>query len=171
MPTRAVPEVAPEPALRVLSLDSGGPSLTVLLLAVQGQLPPFDLAIFADSTREPARIYADLARVQQIAIEAGVPILRLTSTTSPTEAITAKIREILGHPHPRPVPSKVVAELAFGVCLDEVHLTAASPVSYLRYRFPLLDLGWTRRDCSGYLRSLRLDNTSKPTYWRRRWAL
>jgi hypothetical protein len=162
---------AQEPVLRVLALDSGPQSTTLLLLSVQGDIPPFDLAIFADRAQDRPRIFAQLARVQQIAVSAGVPILHITTDGTTAEAIRIKIREILGYSAPRTVPPSVVAELALPVSLDEVHRATDSDVPYLKHTFPLLDLGWTRRECEGYLRSLRLDNTSDATRKRRGWTL
>lgn len=160
-----------EPVLRVLAMDNGPQSATALLLSVDGDIPPLDLAIFADRVQDRPRIFAQLARIQQIAVSAGVPILRITSDGPPAEAISTKIRQILGYPEPRPVPPGVTAELAIAVSLDEVHRAADSDMPYLRHIFPLLDLGWTRRECEGYLRSLHLENTPKATRLRRGWTL
>jgi hypothetical protein len=147
----------------VLSLDAGDQSLALLLLSVEQDIPPFDIAIINDRPDERRSISAEHARIQQIAIKAGVPILRLASDHPPLDAIKVKIREILGYPYPRPVPAGVVAELVIGVALDQIHLATDSEAPYIRHCFPLLDLGWTRRECQGYLRSLKLESTPRST--------
>ncbi|MFE9246442.1 hypothetical protein [Nocardiopsis sp. NPDC006938] len=60
-------------------------------------------------------------------------------------------RRLLGFPHPTRVPSGVYATQAIGISVDEVHRAKDADVRYLRNVFPLLDLGWTRRDCRAYL--------------------
>jgi hypothetical protein len=159
-----------ETVLHVLALDSSPQATTLLLLSAAGAIPPFDLAIYADRTSDRPRIFAQLARAQQIAQKAGTPILRITSESAPIDATRTKILQILGHQQPRPVPTHVVAELAIGVCLDDIHNATEPDVPYLRYVFPLLELGWSRRDCDGYLRSLQADRNG-PERWRRGWAL
>ncbi|MGI8330339.1 hypothetical protein ACRYCC_10245 [Actinomadura scrupuli] len=134
-------------------------------------MPPFDLAIFVDDARRPVRISADLAQVQQVAIKAGVPILRLCCAGSPTEVVSSKVREILGHPPGSPLPGQLVAEVDFGICLDQIHLAAKSESADLRYTYPLVELGWTRRECSAFLRSLHLGSGHGTGSARRGWAL
>lgn len=65
------------PALRVLSLGAGVQSSTLLLLAARQQIPTFDLAIFADTGWEPAAVYAHLRRLERIAADAGITLVRV----------------------------------------------------------------------------------------------
>ena len=48
--------------LSALSLGAGVQSTTVLLLALDGTLPPFDAVVFADTGDEPAAVYEHRGR-------------------------------------------------------------------------------------------------------------
>ncbi|MDG4795068.1 hypothetical protein [Micromonospora sp. WMMD1082] len=65
--------------------------------------------------------------------------------------IKAEVRRRLGYPHPRRVPAGVVAEMAIGISVDEIHRARDADVAYMRNTFPLLNLGWRRGDCIAYL--------------------
>lgn len=67
--------------------------------------------------------------------------------------IKRKTRELLGYPHPTPVPRGVYVETAIGISLDEIGRAKDSDVRYMRNVFPLLDLKMTRTDCERYNRS------------------
>ncbi|MFI7025714.1 hypothetical protein [Micromonospora sp. NPDC049900] len=75
--------------------------------------------------------------------------------------IKAEVRRRLGHPHPRRVPAGVVAEMAIGISVDEVHRARDADVGYMRNVFPLLDLGWRRTDCLRFLARHGLADTPK----------
>lgn len=71
--------------------------------------------------------------------------------------ITRKIRELLGAKAPdfRRVPKGRVAEQWVGFSTDELlranRRKDSQGVQYLTTRYPLIDLGWSRRDCEKYL--------------------
>jgi 3'-phosphoadenosine 5'-phosphosulfate sulfotransferase (PAPS reductase)/FAD synthetase len=91
--------------------------------------------------------------------------------------IKAKVRELLGYPHPSRVPNWVYAQTAIGISVDEFHRAKDSPVGYMRNVFPLLDLGWRRSDCLAYLKTQGWADTPRSAcigcpfhdnaYWRR----
>jgi 3'-phosphoadenosine 5'-phosphosulfate sulfotransferase (PAPS reductase)/FAD synthetase len=54
--------------------------------------------------------------------------------------IKAKVRHLLGYPHPTPVPRGVFAEQWIGISRDEIGRARDSDVQYARNTFPLLDL-------------------------------
>ncbi|MEU5200727.1 hypothetical protein AB0G86_42915 [Streptomyces scabiei] len=97
--------------------------------------------------------------------------------------IKAKVRAMLGYPHPRPVPAGVFVEQAIGISRDEFERAKDAQVKYLRNVFPLLDLdgaadgreGWTRNDCLRYLRAHGWGETPKsacigcPFHGNRQW--
>jgi integrase len=62
------------PALRCLSLGAGVQSSAVLLLACEGVIPRFDVALFADTGWEPRAVYANLARLRAHAAKFGIPV-------------------------------------------------------------------------------------------------
>lgn len=74
--------------------------------------------------------------------------------------IKAKVRELLGYPHPKPVPRGLQAVQWIGISRDEFQRAKDAQVKYLRNAFPLLSApltgsdgreGWTRNDCTRYL--------------------
>lgn len=73
----AVPD--PGPALRLLSLGAGVQSTTVLLLACEGEIPRFDVALFADTGWEPRAVYAHLDRLTAHAERHGIPVRRVSA--------------------------------------------------------------------------------------------
>jgi hypothetical protein len=78
----------PEPALRLLSLGAGVQSTTLLLLSALGALPHLDAAIFADTGWEPAAVYAHLDAIEgQVAVPAGIPVLRVSAGNIRADAL------------------------------------------------------------------------------------
>jgi hypothetical protein len=70
--------------------------------------------------------------------------------------IGRKVRELLGAAAPdfRRVPRGAVAEQWIGFSTDEVHrVSDKDGVSYVRKRYPLLELGMDRKACERWLRS------------------
>ncbi|WP_205718057.1 adenine nucleotide alpha hydrolase family protein [Actinomadura soli] len=93
---------------------------------------------------------------------AGTAMVRRQCTEEyKVKPIKAAVRELLGYPHPRPVPRGLAAQQWIGISRDEFHRAKDATVGYLRNAFPLLDLdgaadgrqGWTRNDCLRYLRA------------------
>lgn len=99
--------------------------------------------------------------------------------------IKEAVRRLLGAPdeantsgriRPGRVAAGRVAEQWIGISTDEAHRAKDSDVSYVRHAFPLLEigtggtpplvgasggLGWSREDCSRYLRSVGWGDTAK----------
>lgn len=64
------------------------------------------------------------------------------------------VRDLLGYPHPAPVPRGVWAEQWIGFSTDEIHRVRSKlDVRYARPRYPLLELGMSRADCERWLTS------------------
>jgi C-5 cytosine-specific DNA methylase len=91
--------------------------------------------------------------------------------------INRKVRELLGAQPPdfRRVPKGRVAEQWIGFSTDEITRISDSGVSYVRKRYPLLELGMTRSDCSRWLRSRGWTSVAKsacigcPYHGNRQW--
>jgi len=66
-------------AMRILSLGAGVQSSALLMLAVRGEIAPFDLAIFSNTGWEPAKVYLHLARLEAIAKHAGLEVIRVSN--------------------------------------------------------------------------------------------
>lgn len=62
------------PVLRCLSLGAWIQSSAVLLLACEGVIPRFDVALFADTSWEPRAVYTNLARLRAHAEKFGIPV-------------------------------------------------------------------------------------------------
>jgi hypothetical protein len=83
--------------------------------------------------------------------------------------IKAQARQLLGYPHPRPVPRGMHAEQWIGISRDEIGRAKDSGIQYLKSVHPLLDMdgaadgrqGWTRSDCLRYLRANGWASTPK----------
>lgn len=76
--------------------------------------------------------------------------------------IKVKTRELLGYPHPTPVPRNVFAEQWIGFSTDEIHrVRDRLDVNYSRPRYPLLDLGMSRKDCQRWLERAGWGHTAK----------
>lgn len=166
--------------LRALSLGAGVQSSTLLLMAVEGELPTFDVAIFADTGAEPAEVYRWLAEVlEPRAAEAGIDLVTvhaypdrdLTSMpwemplfiTSPagdvgqlkrsctTRLKVDPIKRELRRRIADPPPAGAV-EQSFGISLDEVGRMRDSDRRYITNAYPLVDRRMTRGDCQAWLR-------------------
>lgn len=73
--------------LRVLSLGAGVQSTAVLLMSLNGDLPPLDAAIFADTGWEPAAVYEHLAKLQAACLVGNVPLLIVSAGNLRTDHI------------------------------------------------------------------------------------
>lgn len=78
--------------------------------------------------------------------------------------IGRKVRELLGAAAPdyRRVPKGRRAEQWIGFSTDEIHRVSDSDgVSYITKRYPLLDLGMSRKDCERWLKARGWGDTAK----------
>jgi hypothetical protein len=75
--------------------------------------------------------------------------------------IKRKVRELLGYPHPTPVPRGVFVEQLVGISSDEVQRAKDSGIKYAVNTHPLLDLGISRRDCLRILHAAGWETTPK----------
>lgn len=75
--------------MNVLSLGAGVQSTTVLLMSLEGELPPLDAAIFADTGWEPAEVYGHLWRLAARCADAGVPLFVVSQGNIREDALAA----------------------------------------------------------------------------------
>jgi hypothetical protein len=172
----------------------------VLVLACQGRIPRFDVALFADTGWEPRAVYRNLDRLTTIAIQAGIAACRIGNgdiradaldpthrfasmpvfTLSPdgrrgiarrqctseykVNPLKREVRRRLGYPHPARVPACVFARIAIGISVEEADRARDSDVRYMRNTFPLLDLGWRRRECLQYLTAHGVGDTHRSSW-------
>ena len=169
------------PDLTVISLGAGVQSTTLLLMAVQGDLPKPDAAVFADTQAEPEAVYKQLDWVRAEAEDAGIPVYIVTAgnlweDTLDTSKRSASIpvflddgsgnAGILSRQCTQDYKIQVirnqiaelmggkrskVAELWMGISLDEVQRMRDSNVQYIRNRYPLIEQRMSRADCVNWL--------------------
>ena len=149
---------------RALSLGAGVQSTTVLLLSRAGKLPPFDAIVFADTGDEPAAVYEHLARLQKMADIAVVSTGHLADTVGDTFmpvplfdgrggmgrrqcTYQYKLRPI--RRHLRGLGRDV--DLSVCISTDEYLRAKDANVQWCRNVHPLLEQGWSRKDCEQYL--------------------
>jgi len=75
--------------------------------------------------------------------------------------IKAKVRELLGFQHPTPIPKGVYVQQHIGISTDEWHRAHPSDVKYAINVWPLLDLGWSRKNCLQFLTTRGWPETPK----------
>ena len=73
------PTVVNPNAIRVLSLGAGVQSTALLLMSLYGDLPPIDVAIFADTGWEPKAVYEHLLKLETEAALHGVEVRKVTA--------------------------------------------------------------------------------------------
>lgn len=167
------------PSVRFLSLGAGVQSTTIYLLAIHGEIPPIDFAVFADTQWERHKTYAHLAWLEQ-EFGARLPIKRVTrgdvrskwwqmplytdaegedkegrisrncSRDFKVAAVRSVVRPIyLAQPKPRPPLVQLM-----GFSQDESERAADSQVQYIVNAFPLLyERPMTKGDCLAWMES------------------
>lgn len=73
------PTPRPEPTMRVLNLGAGTQSTAVALMALDGELPAIDAAVFADTGWEPQEVYDHVEKLRARFDEARVPLIEVTA--------------------------------------------------------------------------------------------
>jgi hypothetical protein len=127
------------------------------LVAAGVEFHRVSLGNLRDDALDPAHRYASIPYfVRNPDGSEGMGRRQCTSEYKLTP-IRRKLRELLGAAPPdfRRVPRGRTAEQWIGFSTDEVHRANnqkdSNGVRYLTTRYPLLDLGWSRRDCRRYL--------------------
>lgn len=149
---------------RALSLGAGVQSTAVLLLARAGRIDPFESIVFADTGDEPAGVYEHLARLQAIAPIVVVSAGRLSDTVHSSfvpiplfdgrggmgrRSCTYRFKLQPIRHHLRTLDAPV--DLSVCISTDEIERAKDSGLKWCRNVFPLLELGWSRKDCLAYL--------------------
>jgi hypothetical protein len=147
-----------------LSLGAGVQSTAVLLLALDGVLPPFDMIVFADTGDEPAAVYEHLDRLRAVApivtVSAGHLGATINDSFMPIPLYDGRggmgRRQCTYQFKLRPIRRQlrtIGRPVNLSVCIStDEHLRAKdSGLLWCRNVFPLLDLGWSRDDCKRYL--------------------
>ena len=174
---RQASEAVIERPFRFLSLGAGIQSTTIYLLALHGEIPPIDLAVFADTQWERHRTYTHLTWLEET-FGHRIPIQRVTrgdvrdgwwqmplytdaeedekegrisrncSRDFKVAAVRSVVRPIyLAQPKPRQPLTQLM-----GFSTDELERATVSPVKYLRNAFPLLhERPMTKGDCLAWM--------------------
>lgn len=155
---------------QVLSLGAGIQSTALLFLNAEGKITsPAGVAIFADTGGEMPATYRHLWNLagafplfvvrKEPALEEAArkrPVLPMRSgdTLTPRRCTTSWKAEVIERWMTRNGLKPAVVQL--GISIDESHRMKDSPTPWLRRRWPLIEMGWTREDCRRYLAD-RLD--------------
>lgn len=97
--------------INVLNLGAGVQSSAVLLMACDGILPKFDLAIFADTGFEPAAVYDHLKWITGVSQEAGIPV----KVVSKCNIKTVSLENQLVYDKTKPETKRFFATMPFHV--------------------------------------------------------
>jgi hypothetical protein len=171
----------PAPHLTYLSLGAGIQSTALYLLADSGKLGKVDVAIFADTHREPFHVYEHLANLKNYG---DIPIVTVTHgdlggrllERAAGERVSASMipafvegadgkaaplgrnctRDHKIYPIQREVRSRIgkkgTATALIGISLDEAHRQKDSLVPWIKNTYPLVERGLTRDDCVAVIR-------------------
>lgn len=149
------------------------------MLAVRGE-EQVDAAIFADTQWEPVAVYAHLQWLEEEAAEAGIPVHRVTGGNLRDDALATgrraaslpfylvnpdgsdgmlrrqctgeyKIKQIKAKLRALGATAAAPVDQLIGISMDEAHRMSDSDVRYVRHVYPLIDRGWSRRDCLAWL--------------------
>lgn len=170
-----------EGAFRVLAWGRGVPSTTLGVMAMRGDLERLDAVLHCDPGWEHSGTYevgdfysgllgrgggyvevietGDIRREgarEHIHIpfwtETGGPLQRQCTRHYKVDPQKRRVRELLGfHPSKAPAPRARAVEQWIGFTMEEVDRMRMSRVQYVVMRWPLIELGMSRRDCVDYL--------------------
>lgn len=86
-PRRHVMEAVTDPRFRFLSLGAGVQSTAILLMSIDGHLPPIEHAVFADTGWEPGAVYEHLGLLTVEMAEAGITLHRVSAGNIRSDAL------------------------------------------------------------------------------------
>lgn len=92
MSMSATPASPPAPITTFLSLGAGIQSTAILLMSIDGHLPPLEHAIFADTGWEPADVYTHLGRLEPVMAAAGIQLHRVSVGNIRSDALDPEHR-------------------------------------------------------------------------------
>ena len=152
--------------LQVLSFGGGVQSTAMIFLIRDGLLEKPDIIIHSDTGSEMAYTHEVVKRMKIIADELEIPFIiarshhgklheaYLKKSTVPVVGVRSctfnfkirpqrrEIRKIVGNKN-----GKLLAECWLGITTDEANRQIDSELKWIVNRFPLLELGISRRDC------------------------
>ena len=153
----------------ILSLGGGVQSTTIVLLCLEGRIRKPDLIIFSDTGSERPETYAVIEELRS-RCEGKIPFEIVKHNDAPLHksyqersslpmvgqaicTVKFKIRPIRRYLRANfdPIGVKPWFDIWIGITMDEIHRVRESDVEYIHNRYPLVEMGWTREDCKGYL--------------------
>lgn len=156
---------------KILSLGGGVQSTAMFYLGLSGVMERPDFVVFADTGSEQKHTLDTVENIQRICREESIGFRRVTSEHYPIHEyyigkglvpqiknvqctdrfkirpINKFVREIADESKPKPW-----VEMWLGITTDEIHRMRENPRKYVKNRFPLIEMGWTRNQCEAYLR-------------------
>lgn len=174
----------------VWSNGGGTQSTAILALIVQGILPRPDVAIFADTGREKTQTWEYLDRVHRPVLAAlGLPLTVASHDTSRCDLYAgnelvipayghangkvAKLRPFCSGRWKREVVRGHMVSLGhkkytqwLGISIDESDRALVSkPRAWVQVRYPLIDQGMSRDDCTSVIRRMGWPQAPKSSCW------
>jgi len=175
-----------------ISLGWGVQSWTLAAMSALGELPPVSVAIHADTTHEMQATYEFAATWAPWLEERGVQVATVVNTGRGGTSVsveggrggeivipaytkdgeqTGRIRrQCTGDWKIAPLRRYIQqhrngqsAELWLGISTDEWQRAKDADVQYLTHRYPLLEMGMSRKDCIAWLQAHDLPVPSKST--------
>jgi hypothetical protein len=152
--------------LRLLSLGAGVQSTALALMACDGTLPGLDGAIFADTGWEPRRVYDHLDRLALTLDAAGIPLYRVSAGDLRADALDpthryASVPYFVRNPDGSEGMGRRQCTSEYKLAPIGRKVSDKDHVSYVRKRYPLLELAMSRRDCERWLDSRGWGDTAK----------
>lgn len=152
----------------VLSAGGGIQSSALILMAVKGLIQKPDLVIFADTGSEMPSTIKTIGILQDLCHDAGIKfeivqhgilyedymekglLPRIGNSSCTMKYKINPIRRYLRANQDETGP-KPWSEVWIGITTDESHRARESDVQWIENKFPLIDLGYSRKDCIHWL--------------------
>ena len=174
--------------MKVISLGWGVQSWTMAAMVALGELEPIDFAIHSDTTWERAYTYSFAKEWTPWLEERGVKVVTVGKTSgivdewggayipayTKGDGVLGQMRRQCTHdwkitPMRRYISSQLngtpktpgLIEQWLGITLDEWRRAKDSDVKYIKHRFPLLEMNYTRGDCLEWLKRHDLPSPGK----------
>lgn len=164
---------------RAMSHGMGVQTTTISLMAIAGDIEPYDVAVFADTQAEPQEVYDHLDKLGPVMEAHGTPLVRVTAGSLTNRMLDVNRRDGIQIPvymkgtdrndgmlrrqctekfKSRPVykwlnqwrEGEHVA-LTLGISWDEIQRMKPAKRKWITNEYPLVDLRMTRRDCLAYI--------------------
>ena len=165
--------------ITVLSLGGGLQSTVIAEMALddEHELSPPDWIVHSDTGAESKMTKATVARIGKMAEEKGVNFKVISATDNPNQDVDVPIYQYYIDRQIVPLPrnaqctmkfkiqpmnwfvknlvdqslAKPWIEMWIGITTDEAHRQREPPTKYLKYSYPLIEMGLSRNQCRSWM--------------------